>query len=179
MFHIVEGLNGAGKSTFIDDNMLRPYDKLVESAWINRLRWDKKKRIAIGATKGQTESYVMGATETVFRIQESIAANIFLDRSFISSFVYDSISEIGFFYLLGVAAEYDVTVHFLDTPPEVCYQRFLNTNGKGYVAHRKLEDFEKIYKRFLWCLAVIATKYPNITIDRNRSGRDNNQRVGP
>jgi hypothetical protein len=142
MLYLVEGLNCSGKSTFIE-NMCQG-DSIVTD-WLNPKRWPKGSYKSQINENGLTLPYLIGAYETFYRSARSLgflrSKAIYVDRTWISAYAYGTIGEKPFEYLMSVHSTSDVNVTFIDTPVELCWERWVNEGrrkSKGYVK----SDFE-------------------------------------
>ena len=137
MLYLVEGLNCSGKSTFIQDTSS---GNSIVTDWLNPRRWtaggykDMLKKLEL------TTPYLIGAYETFYRSMRSLgflrSKAIYVDRTWISAYAYGTIGELAYQYLLSIHSQNDVVIVFMDTPVEVCWERWKKlklSSSKAYV----------------------------------------------
>jgi len=137
VLYLVEGLNCAGKTTYIEN--LKKHIIYIKTHWCNPLRWSDKKKDIVYAS----HDYSLGAYETVLRLYKNWPEAIFWDRTFISAYIYDSISKRYFDYLVDICLENQVStphIIFVDTKIDTCLSRL-----------KSLRESDPKYKDYIWC----------------------------
>ena len=172
MLHIVEGLNGSGKSTFIDKRQTHNTAFYI-TKWANPLRWQKSKREALNADGSLKYGsvYREGMWESILHIfvdnVHHKLYDIYLDRSFISGAVYNTLSPESYSNLLDLLIELNckepIIIDFLVTPPTVCYDRLMNLREsdhqyKNYVVKDTLSEMREVYSSYLYYLEQLKRK---------------------
>lgn len=140
MLYLVEGLNGAGKTSWIKQSMKRQIETKhsiwITTPWLNPLRWDDQKKQYFDGEdattrKTQLGSYLLGSYEALLQtlaIKAQVANDIFIDRSFISAYVYGPMLPWTFEAIKEYCCELfpNFEVIFIDTKPETCISRIAN-----------------------------------------------------
>jgi len=171
---LVEGLNCAGKSTWIREQF-KYYSKnnqnsipiSITSKWANPLRWNHIKKVLIDH---QFSSYSIGVYETILETLPLLHKTIYWDRTFISAYVYDSIYLSTINYLLEKLNRMVVKIIYIDTPVEVCIERLAklrmdNPNYKKYFYSSNQDDFKVIQEKFEETFMHMTNNY-NFKIER-------------
>lgn len=141
MLFLIEGLNCAGKSTYIQNcckNNIGSFG--ITTPWCNPLRWNGKKNSLL---KEDSDIYSIGAYETILRMFKGWPEKVFWDRTFISSYVYDTIYEMQFNYLVDIGLENKLitpNIVYIDTAPKTCLDRL-----------KQLRENDPKYKDYIWC----------------------------
>jgi thymidylate kinase len=159
MFLHVEGMNCSGKSTYIQklsDTRLnfigeRPIKiRVLDTPWINPHRWNDDFKCCVNQ-----DDYILGAYESIFHLYKDYDDLVIFDRSFISSFVYGSISEFVFCYLAKLYG--GSKLYYMDTKVETCKKRW-EERKRDYAPnfdwdilnHKFLSTIEKLRFEFKW-----------------------------
>jgi thymidylate kinase len=142
---IVEGLNCAGKTTWIEGQILKdnemhlPKPIHLITSWANPLRFDEKKKAILHSNFLDKifdcitdEAYVIGCYETVFNIYKNFGQKIpvYMDRSFITAYAYRTMSNSSFHYIMKMFNTLKIYYVFIDTPVNVCLERFEKIKDK-------------------------------------------------
>ena len=147
MLYLVEGLNASGKSTWIKSNKTDK-DKSIVTTYANPLRWKKDKVCLIH----NDVDFILGAYESLFYIIKDMLndiPDIYLDRSFISGYVYGTIEEkCEFEYLAEMFYKLQPKIIFMETDIDVCKDRWQegHKKNKKYVTNF---DWEGTRKKFI------------------------------
>jgi len=152
---ILEGLNGAGKTSVINRYIVQGMARRVPIPlpdFSNNIRWNdfdsitgRFKAKAIKSSKQLVSVYNFGVYETVLQYSKEYfetcgnigwqKPTLLLDRSFITAYVYNSIDKETFIalseYYKSVLSE-DLVIVFLDTDVEKCIKRRENSKDKSY-----------------------------------------------
>ena len=159
---IVEGLNCAGKSTWINNQIFEIEDKIgikpqhLITSWANPLRFnDEKKKILHYDQFGCSfDSYLVGCFESVAKLE--LYKPIFWDRSFITAYAYGSINLEQFMYLVDKFRTWNRFV-FIDTKVTTCLKRFKKIyKDKTYVEKPSLEKWLQIRVKLIDAMEIAS-----------------------
>ena len=134
MIYLVEGLNGAGKSTWIKKQCqaYAPDTEIVETPWAN------PRRFGLGSFKHYLkldqvalDAYLFGVWESLLHQYKDSDRYVYFDRSWISCYVYGSISEKVFIELANIWKDLDVTIVYVFS--NKAEDRFRLQTDKDYV----------------------------------------------
>jgi len=147
---IVEGLNGAGKSTVIKRWIDKGLGELVPiplPIFANNVRWNEVKRpfqrykaTQIKGNQDRVSLYNFAVFETILfyvatKFERGYSKELYLDRSFLSGLVYNSINiktfDLLIDYYQGILGD-KLEFVYLDTDIEMCIERRRKTKGKEY-----------------------------------------------
>ncbi len=166
---MVEGLNGSGKSTYIENCIQEIYTSRTSliTDWINRLRWNANGvKVNLCRDQKDMDIYCYAAYETLYNTYaKCIADDLYLDRSWISAHVYGNLSDYAFDKIAEVYLGYenklnyttDVVIVYIDTDIEVCKKRWADriVEEKSYVA---FFDWNDIKSKFDHDMNLLAKK---------------------
>ena len=134
MIYLVEGLNASGKSTYIRGQLQKnPNAISFSTPWLNPLRHPEKFSYWIT----DWDSFLYGAYESVCLTLKVLDKDVYWDRTFISAWAYNShIERSTMMDLLGCFKKKEVKLILLDTPIDICMDRFYGRDeDKSYVEH--------------------------------------------
>ena len=177
MLCIVEGLNGAGKTTVIEQVLNEHYNaemlKIDLPSFSNPVKWAKNIHSGSGYTETVTafkkkmflnqemkDAYVFAVYETVLHhyLATDRTKLYLLDRSFISSLVYGTITKECFTAIMELYCEslnffpFDqhFEILFIDTPIDKCIERTnkrLDEKSYACIDTTKQEQYYMHYRR--------------------------------
>jgi thymidylate kinase len=171
----VEGLNCSGKSTYIQ----KKFGCVIHTPHLNPLR-DINGDFALFGR--DVSPYLLGAYTQLHDMmdRDMIASgkDLWLDRTFLSAFVYGSIGRETFWRLVDRLNKDKNCFIYMDTPVELCVERFyaLPQGFKDYVLHQGDRDqlttyWEYLHKNFYNYLNIISQK--GFTVKWEGKGREN------
>jgi thymidylate kinase len=161
MLYLVEGLNCAGKTTWIKnrskDIMIFVND--MNTRYLNPKNWaDELKKAII-----DEDEFLYGA---YYALAYSIIpdytfgpVHTFWDRTWISAMIYGSISQDTFLRLSNLYLTKSVTIIFIDTPVSVCIDRFKKTNDDRYdkyMLNTIEEDWANVRNNFITTMKYLS-----------------------
>lgn len=183
MFHLVEGLNCSGKSTWINQKTVQSKHKLppisITTSWMNPLRWsDSKKNMVMPEgddvrvkPEAFFQRYAIGAYETFMNVavpsSSNLGRDIYWDRTFISAYVYKSITRTVFDFcverLYDLAKKFPVEIIFIDTSVDECLLRLSSLRVgdhkyRNYAWADNKSDMMSIQKRFYEVLGTLSER---------------------
>ena len=154
MLALVEGLNGAGKSTYIKGQT----GIVLHTPYANPLRWEKSKHRLIGSLD-RKECYAIGVYEAIYHTHVdfgNMRRSYWWDRTWISAYVYGSIKKEAFDFLSDLYVEITNHIVFVDTNVSICKERFANSvEDKSYVNNF---EWNKLHSRFCRAMQELNTK---------------------
>jgi len=158
MIYLVDGVNGAGKSTWINSHK-NEEDYVVHTTWLNPLRYDSAKRLEL--SNGKEELYHLFSYETLLRAEAIFSrpslSDHYWDRSFLSAYVYGSISLNVFNRLMNLVddinLDHEIEFVYVDTDINLCVDRLNRIREtccdyKDYVKADTIESMHKIKDKF-------------------------------
>ena len=127
MLTLVEGLNCSGKTTYIKNHK----SQVIDTWYANPLRWDNSKNLLMGSLE-KKEYYGIGVYETILRmfLSSYSAPDYYWDRTWISAYVYKTLTKPSFDFISDLYCENCVKVIWLDTNPFICKDRWEAENKK-------------------------------------------------
>lgn len=169
MINLVEGLNCSGKSTFI--KAYKPeIEELVGTPYLNPRRWGHEDFLSLKFQPQASQDYfLLGAytalmEELCGQCGGSLSKSFWWDRTWISAYVYGSLSWNTFKAIAQYMRKTDIDmctqVYYMDTPIEVCKERYLAqhpTQDRNYVY--PMTEWEDIDKNFRETLDHLETDY--------------------
>ena len=152
MLHLVEGLNGAGKTTYIDQMVgVNPeIAHRLHTTWLNPKREIDSIFLSLNGIRSEidaqlssilTMSYITIAHTIKQLSVVGVENHIYMDRSWISGYIYGSISYSDYNLLVeqyNNILGYGWDVIWINTPIDICKSRY-NAN-RPYVENLKWDD---------------------------------------
>jgi thymidylate kinase len=137
MVFLVEGLNCSGKTFHINTLIDGETDIIYKTPWLNPLRWDANKKAFVK----NINDFAIGAYETLIEMASGELTHVYWDRTFISAYIYDTISRQVYNYLTSLCLKINIkNIIFVDTDPKVCIDRL-----------QRMRESDPKYKNYIWC----------------------------
>lgn len=160
---LVEGLNCAGKTTYISED-IKNYDNVTKltTKWANPANWPEWSK-----RKYNTSSVLWGIYVSLFhQLKDQIFSGptsyIYLDRSWISSYVYGSIDEECFNNLAELWFPIIEEIVWINTDYRKCLDRFKKSKRNIMIPF----DWKYIQENFEKTIFKLADmKYPIQIVD--------------
>jgi len=175
ILYMVEGLNCAGKTTFINDNKLQ----LFSSSFANSRRWPvdnfKNKLFEFYLKKfGNTVSvkpfdpYYLGVYESLFYAINFRVGKIGWDRTWISAYVYNCIGLQLFNNLCELYLRRNIKIVWLSTPVEICKERYQKQRDMGFPRNYVVDvkEWDYIYNKFSFVMNKLKEKGFYIQVEK-------------
>ena len=162
MIYLVEGLNCSGKTTWIKEQPCVDIDNVINTPFANPLRFTGLKKFLSDIF--DFNPYYYGAYETILELNTQIGQNDvwFWDRTWISAWVYGSITNKRIFDELVRIYTDHCKVIFIDTPVDECLKRWKERDnaGKEYVDLQK--DWRLLREKFVETVNILEARGMNV-----------------
>jgi dTMP kinase len=182
-FIVLEGLDGAGKSTqvpLILDYFSAGGEKSLATAEPSELPVGRllRQRLLGEWDCGNEPLQLLFAADRADHLAKEIlpalarGENVISDRYFLSSLVYGAVDS-DMKWLTQVNARFlapDLTI-YLDVPPSVCARR-IAANGKSMELFEKIDILEKVAHNYQMALRMFENNMRIIVVDGNKSRED-------
>jgi len=144
MLYLVEGLNCAGKSTYINEHK-KPSDVHLITDFANPLRFGS---FESGLSQSEINAYLLGFYKTIFHMIDYLdihSNDIWWDRTFISAYAYGSIDlsmYMNFLELYRNSQKFNVEIIYLVTSVKTCTNRWIDKmKDRPYVSIKTATDW--------------------------------------
>lgn len=138
MIYLVEGLNYAGKSTWIKKIGVKNFEYgdcvELETSWLNRLREECTYKV-----HRNIDAYWIGSYLSTFNTAK-LFDRCFWHRTFISALAYDSITQVAFKAIVNNIDKNSCQLIYIDTDPIICINRWkMDKNKRNYLEYQDNE----------------------------------------